>query len=768
MERIVNFFNRTVDIGSWLISCIAIYVVMLPAVLMPLIMGQQLLFFNKKSFKVPKSDAFLLDLVAKMPRSAKLKGLNLRYPIAWRDFLLKNTMSTGKLRNMMFKISHFWDEKCPTKKSEDRIPTMLLPASPQPAIPRPALKDFWNNRRQESVPFVLKVHPSSPSRLSVHGRSDELLKQSAWEAMPFVSKVHPSGPSRTAVHGPPPRPALTDFWNNRRGKLCHSFQKSIPAARHGRPSTARPPRPALTDFWNNRREELVPFVSKVHPSGPSRTAVHGPAPRPALTDFWNNRRGKLCHSFQKSIPAARHGRPSTASPPRPALIDFWNNRREELVPFVSKVHPSGPSRTAVHGPPPHGPLWQTSETIGVRNSCRLFQKSIPAARHGRPSTARPPRPALTDFWNNRREELVPFVSKVHPSGPSRTAVHGPPPRPALTDFWNNRRGKLCHSFQKSIPAARHGRPSTARPPRPALTDFWNNRREELVSFVSKVHPSGPSRTAVHGPPPTARSDGLLKQSAWGTRAVCFKSPSQRPVTDGRPRPAPTVRSDGLLQHSAPGIRAICFKSPSQQPVTASLPRSALTASYDRLLKHLASEIHLINFFSKAHRSGPSRPSVHDPLPQPALTHTVKAIFIENCCFSKSIKPKIICNPDLIFGLAEHLVTMTLKTTTHFECATLTLHSNSGLSFYLALESTEVEWNIIEWSAKHTAPRKTWSNIIFFKAWIILIIKKIVHVKQCGNCITYDYAYFINYDLIWVTSQTQKSLTVNENRIWMNI
>ena len=505
MERIVNFFNRTVDIGSWLISCIAIYVVMLPAVLMPLIMGQQLLFFNKKSFKVPKSDAFLLDLVAKMPRSAKLKGLNLRYPIAWRDFPLKNTMSTGKLRNMMFKISHFWDEKRPTKKSEDRIPTMLLPASPQPAIPRPALKDFWNNRRQESVPFVLKVHPSSPSRLSVHGRSDELLKQSAWEAMPFVSKVHPSGPSRTSVHGPPPRAALTDFWNNRRGKLCHSFQKSIPAARHGRPSTARPPRPALTDFWNNRREELVPFVSKVHPSGPSRTAVHGPPPRPALTDFWNNRRGKLCHSFQKSIPAARHGRPSTASPPRPALTHFWNNRREELVPFVSKVHPSGPSRTAVHGPPP------------TARSDRLLKQSA---------------------WGTR---AVCFKS------PSQ-------------------------------------RPVTDGRPRPA---------------------------------PTVRSDGLLKQSAWGTRAVCFKSPSQRPVTDVRPRPAPTVRSDGLLQHSAPGIRAICFKSPSQQPVTASLPRSALTASYDRLLKHLASEIHLINFFRKpiaaARQGRPSTTRSHSPL-----------------------------------------------------------------------------------------------------------------------------------------------------------
>ena len=282
-----------------------------------------------------------------MPRSAKLKGLNLRYPIAWRDFLLRNTMSTGKLRNMLFKISHFWDEKRPTKKSEDLIPTMLLPASPQPAIglPRPALKDFWNNRRQESVPFVLKVHPSSPSRLSVHGplwrtsetigvgsyairfkspsqrpvtdvrprpaptaRSDGLLKQSAWEAKPFVSKVHPSGPSRTSVHGPPPRPALTDFWNNRREKLCHSFQKSIPAARHGRPSTARP---------------------------------HGPLWRTSETIGVRN----SCRLFQKSIPAARHGRPSTARP--------------------------------------HGPLWKASETIGVRNSCRLFQKSNPAARHGR-------------------------------------------------------------------------------------------------------------------------------------------------------------------------------------------------------------------------------------------------------------------------------------------------------------------------------------------------------------------------------------------------
>ena len=503
-----------------------------------------------------------------MPRSAKLKGLNLRYPIAWRDFLLRNTMSTGKLRNMMFKISHIWDEKRPTKKSEDLIPTMLLPASPQPAIglPRPALKDFWNNRRQESVPFVLKVHPSSPSRLSVHGplwRTSETIGVGSY-AIRFKS------PSQRPVTDVRPRPA----------------------------PTARSDGLLKQSAW-----EAKPFVSKVHPSGPSRTVRPRPAPT-ARSD------GLLKQSA-------------------------W-----EALPFVSKVHPSGPSRTSVHGPPP--------------------------------------RSALTDFWNNRREELVPFVSKVHSSGPSRTSVHGPPPRPALKGFWNNRREELSRAVCFKSPSQR---PVTDVRPRPA---------------------------------PATRSDWLLKQSAWGTRAVCFKSPSQRPVTDVRPRPAPTVRSDWHLQQSAPGIRAICFKSPSQQPVTASRPRSALTASYDRLLKHLASEIHLINFFSKAHRSGPSRPSVHDPLSQPALTHIVKAVFIENCCFSKSIKPKIICNPDLIFGLAEHLVTMTLYTTTHFECATLTLHSNSGLSFYLALESTEVEWNIIEWSAKHTTPCKTWSNIIFLR------------------------------------------------------
>ena len=45
------------------------------------------------------------------------------------------------------------------------------------------------------------------------------------------------------------------------------------------------------------------------------------------------------------------------------------------------------------------------------------------------------------------------------------------------------------------------------------------------------------------------------------------------------------------------------------------------------------------------------------------SHTAwwKPIFMENWCFYKRIKSKIICSPDLIFGLAEHLVTLTLYT-----------------------------------------------------------------------------------------------------------
>ena len=159
-----------------------------------------------------------------------------------------------------------------------------------------------------------------------------------------------------------------------------------------------------------------------------------------------------------------------AGRPWPALTNFCNNRRQESVPFVSKVRPGGPSRLSVHGRP-HGPLWWTFATIGVRNPCRLFEKSLPAARHGQPSTA-------------RSDELL------QQAGPGIRAVcfKSPPWRPVT---------------------AVRPRPT----PRPALVDFCNNRREESVPFVSKVNPSCPSQTSV-----TARSHELLKQTAPHTAA----------------------------------------------------------------------------------------------------------------------------------------------------------------------------------------------------------------------------------------------------------
>ena len=63
----------------------------------------------------------------KVSRSATLTAIVLRYPTAWRDFPVRNTMSTGKLKNMKFNVSHFWGEQRPTKNSEDRIATMFGP-----------------------------------------------------------------------------------------------------------------------------------------------------------------------------------------------------------------------------------------------------------------------------------------------------------------------------------------------------------------------------------------------------------------------------------------------------------------------------------------------------------------------------------------------------------------------------------------------------------------------------------------------------------------
>ena len=44
-----------------------------------------------------------------------IMGIMLPYPTTWRDFRLRDTMSTGKLKNMKCKVSHFWGEKRPTK-----------------------------------------------------------------------------------------------------------------------------------------------------------------------------------------------------------------------------------------------------------------------------------------------------------------------------------------------------------------------------------------------------------------------------------------------------------------------------------------------------------------------------------------------------------------------------------------------------------------------------------------------------------------------------
>ena len=64
-----------------------------------------------------------------MSSSATLKGIMLRYPTAWRrNFPLRHTMSTGKLKNMTYKIANFGGEKPPNKNTEVRIPTVLGPA----------------------------------------------------------------------------------------------------------------------------------------------------------------------------------------------------------------------------------------------------------------------------------------------------------------------------------------------------------------------------------------------------------------------------------------------------------------------------------------------------------------------------------------------------------------------------------------------------------------------------------------------------------------
>ena len=131
------------------------------------------------------------------------------------------------------------------------------------------------------------------------------------------------------------------------------------------------------------------------------------------------------------------------------------------------------------------------------------------------------------------------------------------------------------------------------------------------------------------------------------------------------------------------------------------PRPTLTDFWNNRRKDA------VPFVSKVHPSSPSRLSVHDPLSRPALTHIVKAIFIENCCLCKRIKPKMICDLDLIFGLAEHLVTMTLYTTLHFDHLVEMCHPDLTFEFWpIHLFGT---WEYWSWMGYNWVKCKTYST-----------------------------------------------------------
>ena len=105
---------------------------------------------------------------------------------------------------------------------------------------------------------------------------------------------------------------------------------------------------------------------------------------------------------------------------------------QQSAPGIRAVCFKSPSRQARHGCPstarPHGPLWQTSETIGVRNPCRLFQKFIPAARHGQPPTTRSDRLLKQSAWGIR---AVCFKSPFR--RPVMDVRHGPLSRTSETN-----------------------------------------------------------------------------------------------------------------------------------------------------------------------------------------------------------------------------------------------------------------------------------------------------------------------------------------------
>ena len=72
-------------------------------------------------------------------------------------------------------------------------------------------------------------------------------------------------------------------------------------------------------------------------------------------------------------------------------------------------------------------------------------------------------------------------------------------------------------------------------------------------------------------------------------------------------------------------------------------------------------------------------------------HDKKQLFIEHIYFWKSVKPNNVCHSDLIFGPAEHLVTLTLYTALSLYHLKEMCHFDLILytAFYLALKNEKV-------------------------------------------------------------------------------
>ena len=232
------------------------------------------------------------------------------------------------------------------------------------------------------------------------------------------------------------------------------------------------------------------------------------------------------------------------------------------VSFVSKVHPSRPSRSAVHGP-----LWQTPETIGVKSPCRLFKKFIPAARHGQPSMARPHGPLWQTsetigvgnpclcFKSPIRRPVTDVMGRRLFQKFVRAGRDGCPWRAAGMDFWNKRHGFFTPIVAKVHKSGPWGRAVDGQPWRAAGMDFWNKRHRFLAPIVSEVPQSGPWEPAVDRRPWRAAGWTFETYDTDSWRRLFQKS-----VRAGRGRTAVTGRRDGLFKQTAQISGADCCRS----------------------------------------------------------------------------------------------------------------------------------------------------------------------------------------------------------------